>query len=361
MLKTNGVQIANLPQMVYMPPPEYQSPQLDQSQAVSFDFPSPQVQTRNKWGSSLSDDDDDEYGSVGYDYFGGPDLGGGGQQSVPAHVGTSYGRQQSPSVNVNQAPAQAKWRQQPQQRQQPPVQQQTQPIPQPPSSQSTSTQSSEPSSVGSSSGSLNNIMSPPVPSRGILKVRPPGTTPPEPSSPPTSYFNYNPSAATGIGGMRGQYDYAAPPPVSGSPLVSPATAETRGRSSSRGPGSSAAFDRSSSRGTSVGSSHSLSPGASNAPIVRSPVETQKRTGAQVTSPTVPTVKPAQTTPQTGSTAKQQSLLKDPPPQVIQEQQAEASDPADSMDVDEDEPYQVDRSGTPTPHSSPQVRQRSDEK
>ncbi|ORY28823.1 hypothetical protein BCR39DRAFT_505766 [Naematelia encephala] len=288
MLKTPGGSYpSTAPQMIYQPPAEYLSPTQDQQPQVSphLDFPSPQ-QTRSKWNG----DDDDEYGSVGFDYFGGPDLGGEPRSpQAPAHVGQPYAR----PPTVAPAPPQPKWRQ----------------------------PASEPSSSGSSSPGLsgNPVVSPPQPARSILKVRPPGTTPPnavEPSSPPNSYFNYNPSAATGIGGMRasGAYNYEA-----GSPLLSPATEETRGRSASRDRGSSI-YDRSSSRGTSVSSQASISPGAQ-----RSPVENGAKR-AHLAAPQLDKVNE----------------------HVPWSKEQNGNQP---MDIDE---YVPERSTTPTPHSSPQI-------
>ncbi|KAL1405074.1 protein phosphatase regulator [Vanrija albida] len=276
MLKTTGTftQNPNLPKMVYQPPPEYlPSPQEQQPAAASpYDIPSPIVLVPgNRWNAT---DDEDEY-SHGRDYFGGPDLSG----TSPARAG-SYGR--APAVQP--PPAQPKWR-----------------LPNP---------SLDPSSSSSSSSSLNaNGIPSPQPGRSILKVRPPtvNASTPEPVSPP-AHFNYNPSVATGIGGMFGGYE--------GLPVGSPpneergrstATTEGRGRSTSRGAGSSQ-YDRSaSSRGTSTSSSSSVS---------RSPVD---NTPVKTASPTV-----AATQPKTA--------------------------PTDAMDVD----YSPERSSTPTPHSSPQI-------
>ena len=329
MLKTNGSYVSsNMPQMVYAPPPEYQSPseevarspraqmqarnQDQQAQGSSHDFPSPTMRKQQPH-------EDDEYGSAGYDYFEGPSY---GSQTAPVHIG-GYGRD---APQVAQPPNQPKWRQ-----------------------QGGSAQSSEPSSVSSSSSaSLNSypqgVTSPPVPSRGILKVRQPGSTPPEPASPPqSSYFNYNPSPATGIGGMRSSYEYPntldaqagqAGQGVS-SPLLSPATQETRGRSAQRQAGSTA-YDRSASRGTSA-SSASMSPGA-----VRTPPAADAGRVIQVRSPPLPTQVNAQ--------------VAAPPPQPVVQATAAELRGKQEMDVDQDaeKPYEPDRSNTPTPHSSPQV-------
>lgn len=323
MLKFNGTHpAANAPAFIYAPPPEYRSPRespvASTSPAASsqFDFPSPNVQTKEHWGS-----DNDEYSSVGFDYFGGPDHSS--HSSAPAHVGSSYGRPSAPVVN--QAPAQPKWRQQ----------------------QTSSNSSSLPSTNSSSSASL--VTSPPVPSRGILKVRPPGATPPEPSSPPqSSYFNYNPSPATGIGGMRSSYEYPSvletQGPGSGSPLVSPATQATqeRGRSAQRQHSSSAAYDRSASR-TSA-SSTSMSPGAVRTPPTDVPRKNPTSPG-HVQSPPIPSHANIQPTPP----AVQASLGE----VALGAKSSEEDMTKHEMDVDE--PYQPERSNTPTPHSSPQVR------
>jgi hypothetical protein len=297
MLKTTaGILPPNRPQMVYAPPPEYLSPPLSASSGSAsvgsssrgmginigtattpvYDFPSPQVHTHGKWPGA--GEDDDEYGSVGFDYFGGPDLAGSPKgptqttdnpnyraqgQHQQQGSNTSSGTTSSNSTGtstptpavVGQPPVQPKWRNLP---------------------GSTSEQSSNSSSTSSSSNNLpGGVFSPPQPSRGILKVRPPTTTPPnpEPASPPTSYFNYTPSAATGIGGMRGSmnnnHNSTEVPGPSGSPVnsmgpQSQVTEEvnipiSRGRSTSRD--RTPAWERSSSRGSGAGSSvGSISPG-----------------------------------------------------------------------------------------------------
>ena len=304
MLKTTGTSASpHQPVMVYQPPPDYLSPPLMAGHPghppPAFDFPSP-IQQRSRWHG----DDEDEYGSVGFDYFGGPDLSGGdfgtSEQTVPAHVGTSYGR----TPTVGQPPAQAKWRQAPSPNLQLPEQ--------------------TPSSTSSSSStSIGNVTSPQP--RGILKVHKPGPTPTEPSSPPPSYFNYNPSPATGIGGMRGQQAYEYPANAAAVPVpppVSIVTAETRGRSASRDRGGSSKFDRSTSRGTSSSSATSISPGTS-----RSPIEAPSRRM------------------QSGQT-----------PIGKVEQASSPRDGSEPTEVDGD--CIPERSTTPTPHSSPQVSRRS---
>lgn len=291
MLKTNGTFASpSQPIMIYAPPPEYISPALSAGQPPpAFDFPSP-VQQRSRWNG----DADEEYGSVGFDYFGGPDLEGDSrtpQQAIETNVG-SYPR----APVVSQPPPHPKWRQ---------------PVPVVPE---------RTSATSSGSASPKEAVSPPVqPTRSILKVRQPGTTPPEPSSPPPTYFNYNPSIATGIGGMRGSaYEYTVPPPASSAPVAStarsvpiasaPVSDEPRGRSSSRERGKSS-HDRSTSRGTSSGSNaSSISSGTS-----RSPVEPPARRSQQAG-------------PGLGKVDE------------------------GAMDVD----YSPERSSTPTPHSSPQV-------
>lgn len=290
-LKTPGGHQGSLPQMIYAPPPEYLSP--GQHPAASqFDFPSPSVEGRQRWQG----DEDEEYGSVGFDYFGGPDLAGEDKQAgkqIQTHVGASYGR----APTVGQPPAQPKWR----------------------SAQPASVESSTSPSSSSSSGSLNQIISPQQ-TKGILKVRQASTTPPaEPSSPPNSYFNYNPSAATGIGGMRGA-QYLDQPGPSGSPIVSPViTTEERGRSTSRERGR----DRSLSRGTSS-STNSISPGAPSSPVG-------------------PTRRPAQ-----AQAAQAPQTVAAPQLDKVEEDASWAE--AEPMDED----YVPERSSTPTPHSSPQV-------
>jgi hypothetical protein len=303
MLKTNGIYHSSLPAMVYAPPPEYRSPAAEDN--ASFDFPSPQTQTARPWTGD--DDDEEDFSSVGYDYYAGQQ-----DTATPTHV-----------VRTGSSPQATKT---------PP---QTQPSTlHPPGQTSTPGQSTTPETVPSSinsstsSSSAQISTSPSVPGRSILKVRPPLHPPKDdtPPSPPSStYFNYNPSAATGIGGMRsvGAYEH---PGVSGSP-VSPSVLSgqsapasngeergERGRSTARGTPS--AYGRSSSGSASIGSTSSISPGAP-----RSPGEL----------PTSSKQKPAQ------------------PPSLGQVVEADA----DSMEI-EHEDYVPDRSETPTPHSSPQV-------
>lgn len=273
-LKTTG-SYANsaLPKLVFMPPVEYRSPQSEQSPGITSPFEMPPAVNQSpgvkRWAHG-----EDEYSNVGFDYFGGPDLTG-----TSPGVNPTFGR--PPAVHT--PPTKPKWRQQ--------------------------ADSSTPSS-SSSSSSLNGLVQ--QPARGILKVRPAPANPssPEPVSPP-AVFNYNPSVATGIGGMFGGYDGAAQAGLAiGSPVSN--DREERGRSTSRGNGSSQ-YDRSSSRGTSVSSASSLSS------VARSPVE---------------------------PTPKRPNQL-----DKVQEGTPWApSQDSDAMDVD----ASPDRSSTPTPHSSPQV-------
>lgn len=310
MLKT-GPGVNHTLQMVYAPPAEYQSPGYDN--LSSYDFPSPQVEAAiNRWQT-----DDEGYGSVGYDYFNGPDFSGNVDRSsipIPAHVGTSYGGGR-PSPNKYRPAA------------------------------SSPQQSFEPSSVSSSNSSSSvNVASPVQPGRGILKTRPPDQAfSPESSSPPSAYFNYNPSAATGIGSMRGSsvaYEY---PVASGSPVTSPGVGiEERGRG--RTPSRERLHDRSTSRGTSSGSTSSKSP----TEIAASHSSSRK----------------IQTPPQLDKVQEETRHI-EPEERADGNHTPQASQSAvigksTSASVDsfklseEDEDYIPDRSSTPTPHSSPQV-------
>lgn len=309
MLKT-GPGVNHTLQMVYAPPAEYQSPGYDNLN--SYDFPSPQVEAAiNRWQT-----DDEGYGSVGYDYFNGPDFSGNVDRSsipIPAHVGTSYGGGR-PSPNKYRPAA------------------------------SSPQQSFEPSSVSSSNSSSSvNVASPVQPGRGILKTRPPDQAfSPESSSPPSAYFNYNPSAATGIGSMRGSsvaYEY---PVASGSPVTSPGVGiEERGRG--RTPSRERLHDRSTSRGTSSGSTSSKSPteiaaSHSSSRKIQTPPQLDKV--QEETRHIEPEERVDGNTPQASQSA------------VIGKS---TSASVDSFKLsEEDEDYIPDRSSTPTPHSSPQV-------
>jgi hypothetical protein len=294
MLKTNGIYHSNLPAMVYAPPLEYRSPQAEQT---TFDFPSPQAQkTKQPW--SGDDDDEDDFSSVGYDYYDGQ------KEDGPSHVVRSGNtpapvKAQSPKAQSPKTTPQAATLRPPGQ----------------------TSGDATPSSISSSASSSNTIStSPNVPGRSILKVRPPPHAPKDdtpPSPPLNTYFNYNPSAATGIGGMRsaGAYDI---PNASGSPtspsIPTAAGGEERGRSTSRD--RSSLYGRSPSGSSSINSQSSMSPGAP-----RSPNEL----------PSATKQKPAQA-PSLG---------------VVSEAVASP------MELDADE-YIPARSETPTPHSSPQV-------
>ena len=301
MLKTNGIYHSNLPAMVYAPPLEYRSPQAEQT---TFDFPSPQAQTaKQPW--SGDDDDEDDFSSVGYDYYDGQ------KDDGPSHL-----------VRSGTTPSQVK--------SQSPKAQSPKTTPQPSSLRPPGqTGEATPSSISSSASSSNNNLSssPNVPGRSILKVRPPLHAPKDdtpPSPPMNTYFNYNPSAATGIGGMRsaGAYDI---PGASGSPTspnvntASTAGGEERGRSTSR--------DRSSLYGRSPSGSSSISTSSMSPGAPRSPNEL----------PSATKQKPAQA-PSLGAVAESVSS---------------------PMELDQqDEEYIPARSETPTPHSSPQVSHQS---
>lgn len=320
MLKTGGHFGKNSPAVVYMPPPEYRSP--SQQTSPSYDFPSPEDDGRPQWG--------DQYGtSAGYDYFGSTSPSG------KVHTG-GYAQPRPPTqpapppVNVAAPPAQPKWRQ-------PAGASATPPLV---GSERSSATASATSSTGSSSSSLTNVaqvsVSPPQPQRSILKVRSPQpAVGPAPESPPLSYFNYNPSVATGIGGMRSAqqgvaHEHLGP---TGSPVTSPVVStaqaaaeerperqergrEERGRSTSRG---NSALGRSSSGSQSIGSTSSLSPGTPRSPMDHGHVH-------HGPSATVP--------PPSGK--RLDRVLEDEP-----------------MDVD-GEDDEASEAQTPTPHSSPQI-------
>lgn len=288
MLKTNGVYHSSLPAMVYSPTPEYRSPQAEQA---SMDFPSPQPQKARPW----ADEDDEDYSSVGYDYY--PTT---QSSTAPSHVVRTGS---SPQANNTRPTA--------------------------------TTLAPPDSSVSSSNSSSSATIStsPSQPSRSILKVRPAASATKDdspPTTPAATEFIYTPSAATGIGGMRsaGHENYApsASPSSPGVLGASPGAlagsgagaGEERGRSTSRGPQTSA-YGRSSSGSASVGSTSSISPGAPRA---------------------------HNELPNT----KQQKVAQQPTPSLGQVVEGKPED--ESMDVDDS--YSPERSGTPTPHSSPQV-------
>ncbi|ODN97286.1 hypothetical protein L198_03849 [Cryptococcus wingfieldii CBS 7118] len=319
MLKTGPGHNPDLP-CVYAPPSEYQSPSDDRTD--SYDFPSPQIDpSTGKW----QEEDEDESGrdSGPYDYFHGPNLGGSEQkkgQAIPNNSGP-YGNGRPPSGS-------------------------------PPSKyriavdQERNDASPAPSS--NPSANVGSVTSPPQ--RGILKVRPPGQVPPpEPASPPLAYFNYTPSAATGIGGMRGTspYDQAGP---TGSPVTSPG-AEERGRG--RTPSRERLHDRSSSRGTSTSSLSSSSS--------RSPTENTAGGVSLRKVQTPPQLDRVQEeshnsaggdqTPRKGDGVKPKGI------DLPEAQPVEPGSPSLATPAEPDEKlkdYVADRSSTPTPHSSPQI-------
>lgn len=305
MLKTAGNYANNptLPKLVYMPMGEYRTPPIEQPPAVTSPFQLASPVTVNSAGrrwSAVSQDDDF---NNGFDYFGGPDLTGASPVAVPSPQTSTFAR--APAVNP--PPAQPKWRQA-----------QTGDV-------STGVGVGNSPSSSSSSSSLNAVVSP-QPGRSILKVRAANNNPaPEPVSPP-AVFNYNPSVATGIGGMFGGYEGAAQAGLAiGSPPTddreergrSSSSSEERGRSTSRGYGSSQVF-RSASRNSSSSSVGSVS---------RSPVDT-------------------------GVTVVKARVQSQPQLDKVQEGTPWAPAPTggEPMDVD----YSPERSLTPTPHSSPQV-------
>lgn len=321
MLKVTGNYPSEaLPQMVYAPPPEYLSPPLSAPQASPYDFPSPQMATRQRWPGEH--EDEDEYDSVGFDYFAGNEAQqaqGQSGRAVQSHVGQASYRGPGAAPTVAAPPSQPKWRQAPSPAQQPVVS--SSPV------QGTASHAhtygahlapgSDPSSLNSSNSGSPRVGAtglpvqgahPGQPGRSILKVRTP--QPKEAVSPPLGemdkerereYFDYTPSVATGIGGMNA-YGRPSPPgapagPASlGAPVgsgavpiaVGPgagaagvvlgsagatATGEepSRGRTASRDRGGSALSDRqggsrttSSSASTTSNASTSVSPGGGGA-------------------------------------------------------------------------------------------------
>ena len=343
LLKVNGTYAATAqPQMVYAPPPEYVSPPISYP-GRDFDFPTPPAEQYPTNGPAhpaqpWNTEDDDGYGAGSFDYFGGPDFSA--ENPYPTPVNSAYYRvNPQPTVTgpIGPVPAAPKWRQQ---------------LAGTPGSSELSSSTSSTSSLVNAAGSQQQQQQ--QPTRGILKVRAPNSAPPPPpgeTSPSISEFNYNPSVATGIGGMRGVggYDYpmgghATPPINSTAPMVSPTGDEPRGRSSTRDR-SSAAFDRSLSRGTSVSSSSSLSPGSSGATRT-SPIEPNRRTAAGNAARHPSTI--AQ------STQSVQGAVPIPPSNVRPNSGGllPSGDRDDRMDLDE--PWRPEQSDTPTPHSSPQV-------
>ncbi len=423
MLKNTDVFPSPSPAVVYAPPDEYvdhrrrtsASPVDNALQSGQYDFPSPVA--GNRPASSQWEDGDDY--SVGYDYFGGPDLGVGDEYNmqwnqrgpssrgtaVQSHVGSGphYGNNSGAAAaapTVGQPPQQAKWRSAGAQAN--------------PSSENSSTSSSAASTARPSPAQtpgVDGIVSPSQqgnqPGRGILKIRQPGAAAPvsaESTSPTSSYFNFNPSAATGFGGMGHRGSHSQREPVSsslplydavqsplagaGPPGATPASAPSgtitppvavggnlasqssspgseaseRGRSATRTPSTA---ERSLSRGTSAPAPTSVSPNS-----VRSPVQiptSQLQSGAggarylragqsdpaqpkpsgQSTSPkasvAVPAASGAQATAAAPAAAPMNTVIT-PQPSDAQKAQDEA---AAALNDDA-------REGTPTPHSSPLV-------
>lgn len=299
MLKTAGsyTNNPNLPRMVYQPTAEYLSPQAEAAPPAvpsPFNMPSP-VAKGPRYGNTAPGDDG--YSGIGMDYFGGPDLTGSSPNANAGHLAGQFAARAAPAVQ--QPPVQPKWRQQVQ------------------TPDSNAPTGSSPSTTSSSSSSINNVAVSPQPGRSILKVRTPAVSVPvaEPVSPP-AIFNYNPSVATGIGGMYGSYDEAK---------MAIATApneergrEHRGRTTSRGYGSSQ-----NDRAVAVNLNARASSTSSSSSLSRSPVEA-----------------PAAVKAVRGR--DQQAPAPAGTPAAPADQEA--------MDVD----YQPERSSTPTPHSSPQV-------
>lgn len=312
------------PAVVFAPPEAYalehgESNGVGYKHRPSYDFPSPP-------GGVASSQWEDEEEDYSFDYFSGPDLGVGDEYAgskrgnAPASGSRSSSESSSRDSTARPSPAQT-------------------PSSSFPESSSQSGGGAQQQVTTSAPVFIPSSSAPAAPGRSILKIRPPGyagsTKEPDADSPTSSYFNFNPSVATGIGGF-GQgvqrvmrepvtgslplYDVASPDQymqanVVGSAPATPHSAPTspnaavsfaageaeRGRSFARTPANA---ERSASRGNSLGSG-SISPNAA-----RSPVQ-------------IPT---------------------------------KASQSPSRMDVDSPEgPYIPQRSNTPTPHSSPQVR------
>ena len=322
LLKVNGAYAAGAtaPQMIYAPPPEYISPPLTHS--GGFDFPTPAMQYQRQQEAQQipvsphwRQDAEDGYGSVGYEYFQGPDLATGEHSSPSFASAMAYARPTPPNANL--APPVVKGR-----------------------GAVTPPDTSLQSSSTSSTSSLGNLGSSPgnagQPTRSILKVRPPGSVAPEEQvSPPAVDFNYNPSVATGIGGMRtvGGYEYPVTAPTSNE--------ETRGRSAARG---SSVLERSASRGTSASSS--LSPGTGAGQTSRTaPIDARGRSSNTRQAPPSPAHSATSSASSASSFGQTVPNVRAPIPKAA---------PVDDDKMDVDEAYHPERSDTPTPHSSPQV-------
>ncbi|RXK39015.1 hypothetical protein M231_03745 [Tremella mesenterica] len=397
MLKMSGNFGRNSPAVVYMPPPEYRSP--SQQSAPPYDFASPEDDVHAEWADDLQ--------SGAYDYFHG---------ISPESRSPPYTSPRGTPVNVGAPPAQPKWRQAaaigPQSSEMiggssassssssisQVVQgaQSPRPVPGPASQSLQGSPAVGPyGSPNPQSGS--GVISPPQPARGILKVRQsvPTTPTPEPSSPPSTFFNYNPSVATGLGSMRapgnGGTLYDREQTVNG--VVPPAqphqhqhhhshahnhvnhspVEDQRGRSTSRDRPTSA-IGRSSSGSQSIGSTSSLSPGTPRSPTdppILPSVPPPGKKGAPEPSGIPSGLQGAQhgvpvsATP--GDIPSTPVVRNDVDP-VLRKDRGNGAVRMDS--VQEDEKMDVDyssadggedrseeektRNTTPTPHSSPQI-------
>lgn len=384
--------------LVHVPPEAYAAEHGDDERGVVYRH-QPKVDASDytsSSGTSAQWDEEDDY-DVGLDYFNGPDLGVGDEYDTRRHMGSSnetpravqsnlgkyvhYGNAGTTSnpPQVGNAPSGAKWRQG--------------------SSSSSSSSASTPNVKGALSPKIPVVdlptspMSPqPQPSRGILKVRTPNQNPStshiEDSSPTSSYFNFNPSPATGFGGfVQGvqrviketptgslpTYDAASPlhSPPSGPSSVptSPALGSEhseRGRSAVR---TASLVDRSLSRGTA--NSASVSPNAVRLPVQIPGVNQYGSIGGGGYRPTpIDTVNSGAKTVYTpdlttdGMTSPGFPVSTDDYAAMDTTGRgigARATGKANQMDVDTPaQSYVAERSNTPTPHSSPQVRYPSGE-
>jgi hypothetical protein len=373
--------------LVHVPPEAYAAEHGDDEREVVYRH-QPKCDTPDYTSSGSSSapwDEEDEY-DVGVDYFNGPDLGVGDEYDTRRHMGSDSetpravqsnlgkyvhygptGTSQSPP-QVGNPPNSAKWR------------------------QGTSPSSS---SGSSSTGNTKPILSPKTPqtdipgspmgaqpSRGILKVRTPNSNPAtahiEDSSPTSSYFNFNPSPATGFGGFvqgvqrviketpSGSLPlYDAASPLHQSPPAGPHSVPTspamgvehneRGRSAVRTP---SLVDRSLSRGTT--NSASVSPNAVRQPLQipsnnrPSHIDTGNLGAKTVFTPDLST--DGMTSPgfpvSTASYAEMDTTGRGIGARATGQATAEHA----NMEVDPPvESYVAEKSNTPTPHSSPQVR------
>jgi hypothetical protein len=406
-LKTTGVFPSPSPAVVFAPPPEYQSPGASSSSSSgsvrggvnnSYDFPSPKQSRGGKWDN----DEGDDYSSVGFDYFSGPDLGVGseydkqkGATAVQSHVGStgyvSGPPKGPPGANLQAQVQAAKGNASPQNyRSSPQSSSNSSSANNSQNSSASATPTQTPAAISTSPrSSISGQGNATQPGRSILKVRPPGHAPrvPEPETDPSSYFNFHPSAATGFGMNQPRGPVASSLPSAaatmgptGSPITSPVLSSSlgndgqseRGRSSIR-QGSSASLERSGSRST-TSSVASVSPNAASRPTSiphPHPPQTDPSAG------TVPAA-PAGAAPPTGSGLAAGGLVKGQKPPAIKTpsdlggdhssagsggqspgrspwSDGPNGDASEPMDVDSSDPdYIPERSSTPTPHSSPQV-------